>query len=170
MADMAFKTHARSAAGVATIAALILVVVFGSPPYVEWAQRHADPASAGGYFLRTLAWPAWRFTTQDDVAGAVRDIVAADLRALLVIALTAVLLAAAGGATGSLAVGGRGGFGGFLLTWGGFILAAAAAGLLTGFIGSGASLRAAFDWAANGGVYGLFTGWLVGAAAVLSRR
>lgn len=166
---MAFKTHARSAAGTATFAALILVVVFGSPPYVEWAQRHADASTGGGYFLRTLSWPAWRFTAQDDVAGAVRDIVAADLRALLVIVLTAVLFAAVAGSAHSLPGRGRAGFGTLVLAWGGFMLAAALAGLLTAFIGSGASLHAAFQWAANGAAYGLFTGWIVGAATLLKR-
>lgn len=166
---MTLRKHARSAAGAATIAALILVAVFGSPPYVEWAQRHADPATGGGYFLRTLAWPAWRFTTRDDVAGAVRDVVAADLRALLVVALTAVLFAAVAGASQSLPSHGRAGLGTLVLAWGGFMLAAALAGLLTAFVGSSAAVRTAFEWAANGAVYGLFTGWLVGVAALLRR-
>jgi len=160
-------TRSRTMTGTAVLIAAILVLAFGNPAYVDWANRNADPNTAGGFFLRELTWPAWRFTSQNDTGAALRDLLAADIKALLLIALTAALV---GGVSGALLASARGSLAAFILGWGCFILAAALAGLLTAFLSSNASVRGAFDWAAGGAVYGLFVGWIVGAAATAARR
>ena len=53
------STRTRTTTGAGVLAALILVFLFGSPPYVEWAKNHTNANEAGGWFLRLLAWPAW---------------------------------------------------------------------------------------------------------------
>ena len=58
---------------------------------------------------------------------------------------------------------------GFFAGWGGYIFAAAVAGLLAAFIQTGASLLGAFTWAAGGAVYGLFVGWIVGLATLAAK-
>jgi hypothetical protein len=149
----------RTATGAGVIAALILVLVFGSPVYADWANDNTDPGTAGGWFLRLLAWPAWSF----DADRSVRDVLAADLRAILLVAFTAVFLALAANAQLGRA---RGTFGQLMAGWSGYIFAGAAAGLLTAFIRSDASLLGAFLAAGAGAVYGLFAGWAVGVATL----
>jgi hypothetical protein len=85
---MALTNRYRSATGAGTVAALILVLIFGSPWYVDWARDNTDPNTAGGWFLRLLSWPAWRFDSDDSV----QNVIAADLRAILVVVLTALFL------------------------------------------------------------------------------
>src|SRR6266511_4373040 len=79
----------RSATGAATLVAFILVLVFGSPWYGSWVNINTRSDTAGGLFLRTLAWPAWSF----DSKAQVRDVLAADLKALLLILFTALFVA-----------------------------------------------------------------------------
>src|SRR6266498_1717478 len=102
----------RSATGAATLVAFILVLVFGSPWYVSWVNSNTRSDTAGGLFLRTLAWPAWSF----DSKAQVRDVLAADLKALLLILFTALFVHASLLGALSWAIGG------------------AAYGLLTGWI------------------------------------
>src|SRR5439155_9165759 len=98
-------TRSRTMTGTAVLIAAILVLAFGNPAYVDWANRNADPNTAGGFFLRELTWPAWRFTSQNDTGAALRDLLAADIKALLLIALTAALV---GGVSGALLASARG--------------------------------------------------------------
>ena len=58
---MPVTTRYRTTTGAGVLAALILVLIFGSPWYVDWVQNSTDPDTAGGWFLRLLAWPAWSF-------------------------------------------------------------------------------------------------------------
>ncbi len=149
----------RTATGAGVIAALILVLVFGSPVYVDWANDNADPDTAGGWFLRLLAWPAWRFDADDSV----QDVLAADIKAILLIVFTAVFLALSTNAQLGRA---RGTFSQLMAGWSGYIFAGAVAGLLTAFIRSDASLLGAFQAAGAGAIYGLFVGWIVGIATL----
>ncbi len=161
---MATTTAARvrTAPGTAVFAALILVLAFGNPAYVEWAQNHANPNTAGGYFLRQLAWPAWSFSSSESV----RTVLANDIKAILLIVLAGVFVAALAGAQLASA---RGSLSQFLANWGGYIFAAAIAALLAAFIAA-SGLLGAFLAAGEGAVYGLFVGWIVGLAALGARR
>jgi hypothetical protein len=134
--------------GAAAIAALILVLAFGNPAYVDWANKHASPDNAWGFFLRELAWPSWTFSSKESV----QDVLGQDIRAILVIVLGAVFIALLVGTAR----------GAFLAGWAGYIFAGAFAGFLSAFILSHASLLSAFGWAASGAAYGLFVGWIVG--------
>src|SRR6266542_7155618 len=84
----------RSATGAATLVAFILVLVFGSPWYVSWVNSNTRSDTAGGLFLRTLAWPAWSF----DSHIAVRDLLAQDLKAILFVVFVALFLTLLAGA------------------------------------------------------------------------
>src|SRR4051794_41768656 len=77
-----------TAMGVGTLVAFILVLVFGSPIFVDWVNNNTRADTAGGLFLRTLAWPAWSFSADIPV----RDLLAQDLKAILVVVFTAVPL------------------------------------------------------------------------------
>jgi len=153
----------RTATGTGTLAAVILVLAFGNPVYVDWANKNTNPNTAGGWFLRLLTWPAWRFDSDLPV----RDLLAADIKAILLIILTAGLLAALTGAQLSAA---RGSLSQLLAGWSAYIFAAAIAGLLTAFIQTNPSLLAALQSAGAGSIYGTFVGWIVGIAALGGRR
>jgi len=127
---------------------------------VEWAASHAQGANAWDLFLRTLAWPKW-FITSGGTAS--RDVVAFDIRALLLIVLVAVILGMAGGNV-------SGGMGAFILGWFSLIIGAAIAALLTAFLTTDASFYNALNAAAAASIYGLFIGWVVGIAAAATRR
>src|SRR5438874_775560 len=77
-----------SAPGIAAFVALILVIAFGNPSYARWADRH-NPNTAGGFWLRQLAWPRWTFNTNESV----QTLLADDLKALLLIIFTALFVA-----------------------------------------------------------------------------
>jgi hypothetical protein len=155
-------TRYRTTTGIGTMIALILVLAFGSPVYVDWVSRtRAD--TAGGLFLRTLAWPAWSFNANMPV----RDLLAADLKAILVVAFTAGFLTLMTGAELAAA---RGTIAALFTGWGAYVFAGALAGLLSAFIASNASLYTALLTAGAGGVYGLFTGWIVGLGQLGARR
>jgi hypothetical protein len=153
-----FKTV--SSAG--TIVALILVLAFGNSAYRDWVTRSTSANNAGGFFLRQLTWPAWSFNSNESI----RNLLAQDLKALLLIVFTALFL-------GVLAVvpksGVRGMLSAILGGWGAFLFAAALAGLIAAFIQANASLLGAFTWAADGAVYGLFVGWIVGLVTLAFR-
>lgn len=156
---MALTNRYKTATGAGTLAALILVLVFGSPWYTDWAQTNADPDTAGGWFLRLLAWPAWRF----DSDSSIQDLIAADLRAILVVVLTALFLFMLPGSQLARA---RGTLSQFFAGWASYVFAGAFAALLTALIQSNPSLLGAFQAAGSGASYGLFTGWIVGIATL----
>lgn len=156
-------TRYKTATGAGVLTALILVLVFGSPVYQDWVRTNATENTAGDWFLRLLAWPAWRF----DSDAPVRDLIAADIRAILVVIFTGVLLVAFTGAQLARA---QGTLSQFLAGWAGFLFAGALAGWLTTFIQTNPSLLGSFQAAGDGAIYGLFVGWVVGFATLGGRR
>jgi hypothetical protein len=140
----------RTATGAAVLAALILVIAFGNPAFTDWAKHHTAN-DAWGFFLKQLAWPSWSFSSDESL----RTIFANDFKAILLVVLTGVLVSVMvdSSATRSARL--------FFASWGAYVFAAAFAGLLAAFIQADASLRGSFDWAAGGGVYGLFVGWVL---------
>jgi hypothetical protein len=153
----------RTATNVGTLIAFILVLVFGSPWYVNWVSRNAGANTGWDLFLRTLAWPAWTF----DEHMAVRDVLAQDLKAILVVIFTAVFLTLLASAELARA---RGTFAALFTGWAAFIFAAALAGLLTAFISVHASAFTALSWAGAGAAYGPLVGWIIGLAQMGARR
>lgn len=147
----------RTAPGVGVLTALILVLLFGNPAYVDWQARHAGN-DAWGFILKTLAWPAWSFSSSQSI----QTVLANDIKAILLIVFTGLFVAALSGL--------RGGLNQFFAGWGGYIFAAALAGFLAAFIQVDASVLGAFGWASLGAVYGLFVGWIVGLATLGARR
>ncbi|HZN74438.1 MAG TPA: hypothetical protein VFC00_22445 [Micromonosporaceae bacterium] len=158
---MALLSRYRTATGAGTLAAAILVLAFGNPAYVAWAQNDANtnPKDAGGWFLRLLAWPAWRFDSNESV----REMFAADVKALLLIIFTTLFLYLLPGSQLARA---RGTLSQFFAGWAAYIFAGALAGLLSALIVSNPTLLAAFNAAGAGAIYGLFVGWIVGIAAL----
>ncbi len=49
---MALTNRYKTATGAGTLAALILVLVFGSPLYRDWVTDNTNANTAGGWFLR----------------------------------------------------------------------------------------------------------------------
>jgi hypothetical protein len=157
------KAPHRTATGIGTLVALILVAVFGSPTYQHWSHAGSPPQDGGELFLKTLAWPAWTF----DQNLPVRDLLAADLKSILLVVFTAVFLTLMAGAELAAA---RGSIAALLSGWGAYVFAAAAAGLLAAFISAHASILTALTWAGGGAVYGLLVGWIVGLGQLGARR
>jgi hypothetical protein len=157
------RSRRRTATGVGTLIAILLVVVFGSPIFVDWVNNNTRPDTAGGLFLRTLAWPAWSF----DSHTAVRDLLAQDLKAILFVVFVAVFLTVLAGAELSRA---RGTLADFITGWSAVIFAAALAGFITAFLSAHAGLYTSLLWALSGAGYGLITGWIVGLAQMGARR
>ncbi len=153
----------RTATGAGTLVALLLVLIGGSPMFVRWANSSTDANTAGGWFMRQFAWPAWSFDEDQSVQNAF----AAVLKAILVVFFTALFLMLL---TGSQLASVRGGISQLLAGWAAFIFAAALAGLISAFVFAGPTVLNAFQQAGGGAVYGLFVGWLVGAAALGGRR
>jgi hypothetical protein len=149
--------------GVGTLVAFLLVLIFGSPIFVDWVNGNTRADTAGGLFLRTLAWPAWSFDSDIPV----RDLLAQDLKAILVVVFTALLLKVLAGAELSRA---RGTLADFVTGWSAYIFAGALAGFLAALFSADAPLFNAIQWALNGAGYGLVTGWIVAAAQMGSRR
>jgi hypothetical protein len=143
--------------------ALILVLAFGNSAFRQWTEDHTSANDAGGFLLRQLTWPAWSFNTSDSV----RDLLATDLKALLLVVFTAVFLTLFAVAPGW---GIRGIVSAIVVGWAAFLFAAALAGLLAAFFTADASLLGAFTWASTGAVYGLFVGWIVGLATLAFRK
>jgi hypothetical protein len=152
-----------TATGTGTLVAFILVLVFGSPIFVDWVNNNTRADTSGGLFLRTLAWPAWSFSS----SMAVRDLLANDLKAILFVVLVAVFLTVLAGAELSRA---RGTLADLMSGWGAVIFAAAVAGFLTAFLSVHAGLYTALLWALGGAGYGLITGWIIALAQMGTRR
>jgi uncharacterized membrane protein YdjX (TVP38/TMEM64 family) len=156
---MAFSSRGyRTAATTGTLVAFVLVLIFGSPWYRDWVND-----ANRGIFLETLAWPAW--TIDDDLP--LRDLIAANLKAILLIAFTFMFITLMAGSQLARA---RGGISAFLVGWGAYIFAAALAALLTAFIAASAPANDAVLSATGGASYGLIVGWIVGLASMAGRR
>ncbi|MFC8846403.1 MULTISPECIES: hypothetical protein [unclassified Micromonospora] len=151
-----------TAAGTGTLAVLLLVAVCGSPLYVGWAEDHTDPESAGGWFLRLLAWPAWRFGSGEAGQG----VLATDLRAILLVVLAAALLYVL---PASQVARVQGSVSQFFSGWGAYALAAGLAALLSTLLGPAPSLLAALQAAGTGAGYGFLSGWIIGTASLGGR-
>ncbi len=156
---MALGNRYKSAPGAGTLAALILVLVFGSPWYAEWASENTNPNTAGGWWLRLLSWPRWQFDSDDSL----REIIVGDLKAILLVVLTLVFLYLLPGSQLARA---RGTISQFFAGWASFIFAGGFAALLTTLFLANPSLLGAFQAAGAGAGYGLFVGWIVGLATL----
>ena len=147
--------HARTARFLATITALILVLLFGNHEYQHWVANHAAGRTLGDLFLQTLAWPHWALSS----SASIRDVVASDLTAILIVLLTWVFVMLVGRGPWS---GFRGAIGHFLHGWAAYIFASAFAALIGAFFASHASFVGAVIAATAGATYGLIIGWIVG--------
>jgi hypothetical protein len=158
---MALGNRYKSAPGAGTIAALVLVLVFGSPWYADWVSDEANtnPNSAGGWFLRLLAWPHWGFNSNDSL----RNIIVGDLKAILLVVLTALFLFLLPGSQLARA---RGTISQFFAGWAAFVFAGSFAALLTTLFLRNPSLLGAFQAAGGGAQFGLFVGWIIGLATL----
>lgn len=145
----------RTVTGAGIIATVALVLIFGNEAYTQWAANNTSATTGWGWFLRLLGWPAWTLGPQDSSTAAMRDMLAFDLRAILLIVFVAIVLGLAAKSV-------SGGPGGFILGWAALIFGSALAAFLTAFIVSNATLLGAFQAAAAGSAYGLFVGWIVG--------
>lgn len=159
MAMSPVMTRARTSTGAGVIAILLLVLAFGNQAYAEWADKHAQGETAWNLLLRTLSWPRWYITSGGN---ATRDVIAFDIRALLLIVFVAAVL----GMASANVVGG----GAFMVGWFSVIIGAGVAALLTAFLTTDASLYNALLAAASASAYGLFVGWIVGILAAATRR
>jgi hypothetical protein len=144
------------------IVTAVLVLLFGNPPFVDWINNSNNVSGNGivQFLLRELTWPKWLFTPP---GGDVALFVAYELRAVLIIALTAAILAMLhkGVASGSVAL---------VVGWIAVILGAALAAFITYFIRNIHGDATALDAAAAGGTYGLFIGWIVGIFCASAKR
>ncbi|MDG6100708.1 hypothetical protein Daura_02800 [Dactylosporangium aurantiacum] len=152
------RSRYRTATSAGTLVAFLLVLIFGSPWYVDWVN-----SGNRGLFLETLAWPAWNFDTDQSV----RDLLAADLKAILLVLFTAVFITLLVGAQLASA---RGTISAILTGWAAYIFAAALAALITAFLLADASISSAVVNAAGGAGYGLIVGWIIGLASMAGRR
>ncbi|MFC3503188.1 hypothetical protein ACFOOK_19715 [Micromonospora krabiensis] len=151
-----------TAAGTGTLAVLVLVAVSGSPAYVRWVENHTDPNAAGGWYLRLLAWPAWRLDGGDRPGG----VLAADLRAILLVVLAAALLYVLPAAQVARV---PGPVSQFFSGWAAYVLAAGVAAVLAVLLGPDPSLLNALQSASAGAGYGFLTGWVIGTASLGGR-
>jgi hypothetical protein len=156
-------SRTRTVTGAGVIATAALVLLFGNQAVTEWVARHTNPDSLWGWFMRKLTWPSWAFGPRNDSTSAMRDLLAQDLRALLLVVFVAVLL-------GLVAKSISGGAGGFVLGWATLVFASALAAFLTAFIISNPTFIGALDSAASGSTYGLFVGWIVGIATGTAKK
>jgi hypothetical protein len=158
---MALGNRYKSATGAGTLAALILVLVFGSPWYADWVSdgSNTNPNTAGGWFLRLLAWPHWEFNSNDSL----RNVIVGDLRAILVVVLAALFLFLLPGSQLARA---RGTLSQFFAGWGAYVFAGSFAALLATLFLRNPSMLSAFQAAGGGAQYGLFVGWIVGLATL----
>ncbi|MGE5826825.1 MAG: hypothetical protein ACM30G_00470 [Micromonosporaceae bacterium] len=152
----------RTVTGAGVIATAALVVIFGNQAVSEWVSRHTNPNGVWGWFLRILTWPSWAIGPDDNSSGAMRKLFAQDLRAILLIAFVAAIL-------GMVAKTVSGGAAGFLLGWSALIFGSALAAFLTAFIVSNPTFIGALNAAAVASAYGLFVGWIVGAATATAK-
>ena len=156
-------SRTRTVSGVIATAALVLL--FGNQAVTEWVANHYPDANSSvwSWFLHQLTWPAWAFGPRNDSAGAGRQVLADDLRALLLIAFVAALLAMVASSVNS-------GAGGFIVGWASLIFGSALAAFLTAFILSNPTFLNALQQAGTASAYGLFVGWIVGIATAGKKK
>jgi hypothetical protein len=159
---MALGNRYKSAPGAGTIAALVLVLVFGSPWFNDWVAKNTDANSAGGWWLRVLAWPHWTFDSNDSL----RSIIVADLKAILLVVLTLLFLYLLPGSQLARA---RGTLSQFFAGWAASIFASGFAALLAALFLANPSLISAFKAGGEGASYGLYVGWIIGLATLGGR-
>jgi hypothetical protein len=155
--------RSRTAVGAGVLAALLLVLIFGNQIFSEWVDRHSDVSTVRGFFLRTLSWPRWWISPRDGSGAAARELLANDLRALLLVLFVALVLSVA---ARSVASGG----GAFVIGWASLIFGAALAAFTTEFIISDPTMLRALQSGAAAAGYGLFVGWIVGIAVSAGKR
>jgi hypothetical protein len=156
-------SRTRTITGAGVIATVALVLLFGNQAVTEWIARHTTNDTVSGWFLRKLSWPAWAFSPRDDSAQGMRDLLAADLRALFLVLFVALVL-------GLVAKSIAAGAGAFVLGWAALVFGSALAAFITGFVVSNPSFIGALESAAAGSAYGLFVGWIVGIATSTAKR
>ena len=139
----------------------ILVLLFGNPPFVQWINdpKNVDKDSAIGFVLSKLTWPDWWFTPKGNMTA----FIAHELRAVLIIALVFGLLSMLAKGIGSGGVG-------FVVGWVAVILGAALAAFITYYVSNIGGNSSSVSALADGGTYGLFTGWIVGIATSMAKR
>ena len=152
---MALLVRARTATAQGMVAAIVLVLAFGNQAFTEWVGHHTRPGTVPGWFARVLSWPSWAFGPTS------RDLLAHDLRALLLLAFTGLVLIMAAPSSDGAAT--------LVVGWAALVLGSALAAFVTTFLTTNATLLGAFDAAAQGSGYGLFAGWIVGIAAVAAQ-
>ena len=160
---MALGNRYKSAPGAGTFAALILVLVFGSPWFRDWVVDNSNANTAGGWFLRVLVWPHWQFDSDDSL----RSIIVTDLRAILVVVLTLIFLYLLPGSQLARA---RGTISQFFAGWAAYVFAGGFAALLTTLFLANPSLLTALQAGGEGATYGLYVGWIIGLATLGGRR
>jgi len=153
----------RTVAGAGILTTALLVLLFGNQAVTEWVDRHTNSNSAWGWFLDRLTWPAWALGPRNNSTGAMRDLLANDLRALFLVLFVALILGLAAKTI-------SGGAAGFIIGWASLIFAAALAAFVTAFIVSNPSLLGALGAAEAGSAYGLFVGWIVGIATAAAKK
>ncbi len=156
------STGYRTAPAIAAFVAFILVLAFGNPAFHDWAAKQ-DGHTAGGLFWQTLTWPSWHLNGSDPV----QNLIADDLKALLLILFTYLFVAIL---VGSQLAAARGSLSYFFGGWAGYIFAGALAGLLAAWLLQHASLYNALIWAMGGAAYGVITGWIIGLSTFGARR
>ncbi|GAA2342421.1 hypothetical protein [Dactylosporangium salmoneum] len=155
--------RSRTATGAGVLATLLLVLIFGNQIFTEWVDRHSDGSTVWGFFLRMLAWPRWWISPRDDSGAAARELLANDLRALLLILFVALVLAIAAKTV-------AGGAGAVIIGWGALIFAAALAAFTTTFILANPTMLSALQGATGASGYGLWVGWIVGIAVAAGKK
>jgi hypothetical protein len=156
-------SRSRTVASVGVIATTVLVLLFGNQAVTEWIPRHTNDGTVWGWFLRTLSWPSWAFGPRNDSAESMRELLANDLRALFLILFVAVILAMVARSI-------TGGSASFVLGWAALVFASALAAFITAFIISNPTFLGALAAAEAGSAYGLFVGWIVGAATATAKK
>jgi hypothetical protein len=96
-----------------------------------------------------------------------RDLLIADLTAILLIVFTAVFITLM---AGSQLSGARGSVAAIMIGWGAYLFAAALAAFLTSLFLANPSITNAVIHAEAGAVYGLVVGWVIGIATMSARR
>lgn len=160
---MALESRYKTATGAGTLAALLLVLIFGSPWYGDWVNEAVDERTGLGWWLHLLHWPAWTVDSSDSVRG----VIVGDLRAILVVVLTLLFLTLLPGTQLARA---RGTIAQLLSGWAAYVFAGAFAALLSTLFYTDPNLLGIFGASSGGAAYGMFVGWIIGVATLGARR
>ncbi|AEV88951.1 hypothetical protein ACWT_7942 [Actinoplanes sp. SE50] len=160
---MALESRYKTATGAGTLAAFLLVLIFGSPWYGDWVTDAVDGRTGAGWWLHLLHWPAWKFDSSDSLRG----VIVGDLRAILAVVLTLVFLVLLPGTQLARA---RGTIAQLLAGWAAYVFAGAFAALIAVLFVADPTLMSIFQNSGAGAEYGMFVGWIVGLATLGGRR